>query len=88
MGDIFIQCQVVQKNEIFEEGDLIRCCLIDIKDEIIRATTDIEELKMIDPLLSLKVTLGGVERKELPKHQEHVSNYYHFYSMFRNGTQS
>ena len=66
---------MVQKNEIFEEGDFIRCCLIDIKDEILRATTDNDELKKIDPLLSLKVTLGGVERKELPKHQEHVSGY-------------
>ena len=65
---------MVQKNEIFEEGDFIRCCLIDIKDEILRATTDNEELKKIDPLLSLKVTLGGFERKELAKHQEHVSS--------------
>ena len=72
-GVVFIQCQVTQKNEIFEEGDFIRCCLTDVKDEQIRATTDLDELKKIDPLLSMKITLGGVERKELPRHYNYVS---------------
>ena len=73
VGDIFIQCQVVQKNEIFEEGDFIRCCLVDVKQEILHATTDIEELKSIDSLLALKVSLGGVEKKEFPVHSNYVS---------------
>ena len=34
---------------------------------------DIEELKSIDSLLALKVSLGGVEKKEFPVHSNYVS---------------
>ena len=68
-----LKTDVNPQNEIFEEGDFIRCCLVDVKQEILHATTDIEELKSIDSLLALKVSLGGVEKKEFPVHANYVS---------------
>ena len=47
--------------------------MIGIQDENLLASTDQDELKRIDPLLSLKVILGSIERKDFPVHYDHVS---------------
>jgi len=70
--NITIFCQVVQKNEILEEGDYLRCVLIGIQNENLLASTDQDELKRIDPLLSLKITLGSIERRDFPVHYDHI----------------
>ena len=64
---------IFQKNEILEEGDYLRCVLIGIQNENLLASTDQDELKRIDPLLSLKITLGSIERRDFPVHYDHVS---------------
>ena len=51
----------------------MRCCLLALQDELLIATTDQDELKRIDPLLSLKVTLGSVEKREFPRSYLYVS---------------
>ena len=51
----------------------MRCVLIGIQNENLIASTDQDELKRIDPLLSLKITLGSIERRDFPVHYDHVS---------------
>ena len=51
----------------------MRCVLIGIQNENLLASTDQDELKRIDPLLSLKITLGSIERRDFPVHYDHVS---------------
>ena len=57
---------------MLEEGDLVRCVLTSVHNDRIFATTDQEKLQAIDPLLSLKIKLGGIDRKDLPLHQQQV----------------
>lgn len=72
--NITIQCEVVQKNEILEEGDFLKCVLTGIQGKVLLGTTDQEVLQKLDPLLSLKVTLGSIERKDFPIHYNYIEN--------------
>ena len=59
---------------MLEEGDYVRCVATGIQGETVIASADQAELTKIDPLLSLKTQLGGLEEKEIPNHHVPVSH--------------
>jgi hypothetical protein len=56
----------IKKEEILEEGDLVRCVFERFQKDVLIATTDVEILKKLDPLMALKTKLGAIERMRKP----------------------
>jgi len=64
--NISILCNVPQKEEILEEGDLVRCVFERFQKDVLIATTEVEILKNLDPLMALKTKLGAIDRMRKP----------------------
>jgi len=64
--NVSILCNVPQKEEILEEGDLVRCVFERFQKDVLIATTDVEILKKHDPLMALKTKLGAIEKMRKP----------------------